>query len=59
MSDPVFLIDVGRGDDSRRFVGESVSDILRLLACPGVDLDLDYLRVERLRPVPSERDKAA
>ena len=51
MSDAVYLIDVTRGDDSRRFVGESIADILMLLKSPDVQAGLTYLRVEKLQHV--------
>ena len=48
MTNPIFLIDVRRGDDCRRVVTDEIPLILKLLGRENLGEDLQYLRIERV-----------
>lgn len=48
MPNQAFLIDLQRGENFGRFIGQSLADLRRLLAEEGIEQDLSFLRVERV-----------
>lgn len=48
MTNRVFVIDLRRGDDCRRFATEDIPLILKLLGTENLKDDLEYLRIERV-----------
>ncbi len=51
MSDEVFLVDIHSGDNTLRCVTGEVEGIRRLLEADGVEDDLQFLRVERIKDI--------